>query len=293
MAAALATLAAARGRRTLVCEIDERGDLAEFFEAARPGFQPREMQPGVWAMAMHTEESLQEYLRLQLRLPAIGRMGPLARMFDFVATAAPGVREILTVGKLAWEVRERHYDLVVVDAPSSGHVVGLLTAPRAINELVKVGAVRQQSGWVAELLADRSITGLVAVTTPEEMPVNETVELLARVRSETDVDVAAVVANQILPELFSRSDEALFDRLRESPASDSLVAVAGAPVETVLEGARLAVSLRRTRARHLEDLRAAVGASTPILYLPYLFARAHGLRTTGQTAEALAAEMGE
>ena len=73
---------------------------------------------------MDTEASLREYLKLQLRIPVVGRIGPLAKAFDFVATAAPGVREILTVGKLCWEVRERHYDLVVVDAPASGHIVG-------------------------------------------------------------------------------------------------------------------------------------------------------------------------
>ncbi|MGH9188900.1 MAG: ArsA family ATPase [Acidimicrobiales bacterium] len=293
VAAALASLAASTGRRTLVCEVDDRGDLADFFEAARPGFRPKEVQPGVWAMVMQTEESLQEYLQLQLHLPALGRLGPLARMLDFVATAAPGVREILTVGKLAWEVREAHYDLVIVDAPSSGHVVGLLTAPKAINELVKVGVVRQQSGWVAELLADPSITGLVAVTTPEEMPVSETIELLARVRTETEVDVAAVVVNQVLPELFSRSDEDVFEQLRDEPSAGVLVSAVGPSVATVLEGARLAVSLRRMRAAHLDHLRAAVGPEMAMLYVPYLFVRSHGRRTTAQVADALMAEMGE
>ena len=90
-------------------------------------------------MAMDTEESLREYLRLQLKVPLIGRIGPVARTFDFVADAAPGVKEILTVGKLCHEVRERHYDLIVVDASATGHVVGQLAAPQAINELVKVG----------------------------------------------------------------------------------------------------------------------------------------------------------
>jgi len=63
-------------------------------------------------MSMDTEASLREYLKLQLRIPIVGRVGPLARAFDFVATAAPGVREILTVGKLCYEVREDHYDTV-------------------------------------------------------------------------------------------------------------------------------------------------------------------------------------
>ena len=73
-------------------------------------------------------------------------------MFDFVASAAPGVREIASVGKLCWEVRERHYDVVVVDSVASGHIIGYLAAPQAINRLVQVGLIRQQTDWMLEIL---------------------------------------------------------------------------------------------------------------------------------------------
>ncbi|HEX2192430.1 MAG TPA: ArsA family ATPase [Acidimicrobiales bacterium] len=290
--AALALLASQRGRRVLACEVEPRGDLAEFFETSPPGFRPREVQPGLFAMAMSTEESLQEYLRLQLHLPAMARMGPLARAFDFVATAAPGVREILTVGKLAYEARERHYDLVVADAAASGHVVGQLVAPRAIDELVHVGPIHDQTGWMLDILGDPAITGLVVVTTPEEMPVNETIALVDRVRAETNVEVSAIVVNRVLPELFSRGDEEIFERLRTPALAVALTEVAGGSVDPVLEAARLAVTLRRTRAGHLERLRESIPPEIPLLFVPYLFTRGHGLRTTRQTAEALSAELG-
>src|SRR5436305_8815386 len=165
-------------------------------------------------MTMDTEASLQEYLRLQMRLPAIARIGPLARAFAFVATAAPGVREILTVGKPVWEVREGNYDLVVVDAPATGHIVGQLGAPQAINELVHVGLIRQQTGWVIDILGNKEMTGLVIVTTPEEMPVNETIELADRVEDETDVALSASLVDLVLPELFGRGDEGVVEELR-------------------------------------------------------------------------------
>ena len=290
--AALALLSATRGRRTLACEVDAKGDLADFYETSRPGFEPQKVASNLWHMAMDTEASLREYLRLQLRLPTVSRLGPLARVFDFVSTAAPGVREILTVGKIGWEVRERHYDLVVVDAPATGHIVGQLTAPQAIKDLVRVGQVREQTGWLADLLADPATTGLVVVTTPEEMPVNETIELVRRVRSETDIDVAAIVVNRVLPELFSGADEEIFERLSEPALSDRLADAVHGPGAPVLEAARLAVTLRRTRAGHLDHLRSALEPAVPLLYVPYLFARGHGLRTTGQVAEALSAELG-
>ncbi|MDQ6927995.1 MAG: ArsA family ATPase [Actinomycetota bacterium] len=277
--------------RVLACEVDAKGNLADYFETRRTAFKPREIQPNLFAMSMDTEASLTEYLHLQLRLPAIARIGPLARIFEFVSTAAPGVREILTVGKLAYEVRERHYGLVVADSSASGHIVGQLTAPRSIDELMKVGPVHEQTGWMSDILADPATTGLVIVTTPEEMPVNETIELVARVREETDVQVAAIVVNRVLPELFSHSDEDVFERLRQ-PALESAVATAvGGAVAPVLDAARLAVTLRRTRAGHLDRLRAAV-PDVPLLFIPYLFTRGHGLRTTSQTAEALSAELG-
>ncbi len=303
ISAAIASLAAGRGKRTLVCEVDAKGDLARFFETGATGFEPREVQPCLHLMTLTTEESLREYLKLHVRLPLIARIGPLARSFDFVANAAPGVREILTVGKVTWEVREDHYDLVVVDASASGHVVAQLGAPEAIDELVKVGVVSDQTGWMQDILHDPAQTGVVIVTTPEEMPVVETVELAGRLKAETHVDLAAVVANRVLPELFGRREEERFDQLREP---QNLEALAGAvttvttpetPVDPAVVGdvfaaAELAVQLRRSRAGHLTDLRQRLGPDVPLLLVPEMFTRSHGARATAMVADALGSELG-
>ena len=170
-------------------------------------------------MAMNTEDSLKEYLRLFVKVPLVGRIGPLARTFDFVADAAPGVKEILAVGKLAYEVRERHYDLVVVDAEASGHIVAQIGAPAVIRELVQVGMVREQTAWMTEILEDPARTGLVVVTTPEEMPVTETLDLLARLDRDTGVAPSAIVANRVLPALFDRRQVEVVDRPRATPTA--------------------------------------------------------------------------
>lgn len=292
VSAALALLAAERGKKTLVCEVDAKGNLADFYETGPTRFEEREIQPNLWAMSMDTEASLKQYLSLQLKLPLVSRIGPLARMFDFVATAAPGVKEIVTVGKLVWEVKEGHYDLVVVDAAPTGHIVGQLAAPQSINQLVQVGLVRQQTGWMLEILGDPSLTGLIIVSTPEEMPVNETIDLTHRIKSETNVDLAAIVVNRVLPELFGRGEEEVFDRLDQPDAMGILDDVLGGPVQPLFDGARMAVKLRRTRTEHLERLRANVPSAVPMLYVPYLFVRSHGLRSTRMVAEALSAELG-
>ncbi len=289
--AATALLAAERGKRVLLVEVDGKGNLTALFEHAPVGFEPRRIHPGVSAMQMDTEASLREYLRVQARVPVIGRIGPLARAFDFVANAAPGVKEILTVGKVVWETKEQHYDLVVVDASATGHVVAQLSAPQAIGELVKVGLVRDQTAWLSEILDDPTVTGAVIVAAPEEMPVNESLELAERIRTETRVDLAAVIVNRVLPELFSRDEEEVFDALREPSTVAALEAAAGGPVAPILDAAELAVTLRRTRSTHLDRLREGL-RGVPMLYAPELFTRSHGIRATSQLADALAAELG-
>ncbi len=292
VASAIAMLAADQGKRTLICEVDSKGDLAEFLGVGPLKFQPVEVRKGLFAMSMDTEESLKEYLRLFLKIPLVSRLGVLASTFDFIANAAPGVKEVLTVGKLTHEVRERNYDLVVVDASATGHVVGQLASPVAINDLVKVGLVRNQTDWMIEILTDSDQTGVVVVTAPEEMPVAETLELIERLGDETDIGIAAVVVNRVLPELFSRDDEQLFAGLRDKAPHDLLRKQIGEGVDVVLEGADMAVSLRRGRVPHLMRLRDGLPSAIELLYLPYLFHRTHGIRATARISEELGAELG-
>jgi anion-transporting ArsA/GET3 family ATPase len=262
VAAALAQLAAVHGQRVLACEVDAKGDLAALFEAAPTGFVPKEIAPGVASMSMDTEASLREYLKLHLRIPVVGRIGPLAKAFDFVATAAPGVREILTVGKLCYEVREGHYDLVVVDASASGHIIGQLAAPQAINDLVKVGLIRSQTDWMLDILSDPQQTGLVAVTTTEEMPVNETLELRDTLAAATDpLELERVILNGRYPDRFSAEDA---------------LALAGIGALDPHTQATVDVALAEHRRAGLQDaqeqrLRTEFGERLRVL--PYLFER--------------------
>jgi anion-transporting ArsA/GET3 family ATPase len=278
IAAALADLAARNGQRTLVCEMDAKGALAATFDTTPLTFEPREIDRRLFAMAMNTEDSLREYLHLFVKVPLVGRIGPLARTFDFVADAAPGVKEILSVGKLAYEARERHYDLVVVDAEASGHIVAQIGAPRVIRELVKVGMVRDQTAWMTDILEDPAITGVVVVTTPEEMPVTETIDLVGRLERDAGVETSAIVANRVLP--------ALFDRRQTE-----VVAAAGIGVRQVLAAAQVTEARRRTGNRHLERLRAGIPAGLPVLYVPELFTKATGRRVVALVAGALADEL--
>jgi anion-transporting ArsA/GET3 family ATPase len=177
----------------------------------------------------------------------------------------------------------------VVDAAATGHVISQLDAPGAIQDLVAVGPIRNQTHWMVELLSDPALTALNVVTSPEEMPVNETIELVARAREELDVPLGVVIVNRVLPELFTHADDEVFDALRAPKAAAVLEQHAGPGSTAVLDAARLAVSMRRSRSVHLSELRDAV--DLPLLLLPYLFVRDHGLRVTRMVAEALGQEL--
>ena len=301
-AAALAAVAAERGQRVLVCEMDAKGALATAFEVAELAFEPTEVAPGLHAMSMSTEDSLREYLRLYVKIPLIGRLGLLASTFDFVADAAPGVKEILAVGKLCWEVKERNYDLVVVDAEASGHVISQIGAPRVIADLVQVGLVRDQTQWMLDILEDPQRTGVVVVTTPEEMPVTESIELLDQLRAETGSHPAAIIANRVLPAMFDRTEQPVARRIIE--ALPVLVDAVGPGAVAVVDAASIIEARRAIGAEHLDRLRAAVdagdppsssgagSAALPIITVSELFSRAHGNRVVTLVSEALDEELG-
>lgn len=192
---------------------------------------------GYETLRLTTRASLDEYLKIYLRLPlGPSRLGPLAAIFDYVSAAAPGVRELLVIGKIGWEVRNGPWDEIVVDAPATGHVVELLGAPRSMAELIPTGPLAEQTAWLRDVLA-ATTTSLTLVTLPEELPVTETGELLDRIRTETSTGVDRLIVNRT-PAPITAAGLAEIDRL--VAAGDPI-----APVAT-LAGARFAAAEAQT-----------------------------------------------
>ncbi len=257
VAAGIARAAAARGRRVLVADMQARGGLAAALGAADLGPAPREVAPGLHAIEMDTGDALREYVRLTLRVPWIANLSVLGPVFDLVAQAAPGVREVLGVGKLCWEVRARSYDLVVVDAESSGHVVAQVAAPSSLAAIITAGPIAGQVRWMSEILEDPARTGVVVTTTCEEMPVAETAELLERLATRTRVAVAGVVANRVPREPFTVDEAAWI-----APYLDASTGLWERDLGNASAAARDATLLWRDRraaaVEHLGVLRAAI-----------------------------------
>src|SRR5215213_10558479 len=191
VAAALGLAAARTGRRTIVCEVAEQDRMSRAF--ARQGVraeQEVELAPDLWAITIDPQKALEEWLGKQLGGGPTGRILGHSHAFQYFVAAAPGAKELITIAKVwelaqtqRWDRRNRTYDLVVVDAPASGHGLAMLTTPRTFGEIARVGPIRRQAAKVSEMLADPARTGYVAVALPEEMPVNETIELERRLRA--------------------------------------------------------------------------------------------------------------
>jgi anion-transporting ArsA/GET3 family ATPase len=204
VAAALGLVAARRGRRTIVAEVAQRDDVHRALAGGDGGFAETELADGLFGLSVDPQGAMEEYLSDQLSRP-LAEVLKGSRIFGYLAAATPGMRELLTIGKL-WELAQPErrtpgaepYDLVVVDAPATGHGLALLDAPRTFAGVAAAGPVARQAGRIHATLADRALTGVVAVATPEEMAVNE----VALLRDELGDRLDLVVANALRPDRF-------------------------------------------------------------------------------------------
>ena len=253
-ASALARFAASTGKRTLIVEMDDKGALARSLNTSELQFVAREVSPNLFAMSMNTEDSLREYIRLFVKNPLVSTFGPLAKILDFVANAAPGVKEILAVGKLCWEVREHNYDIVIVDAEATGHIVAQVDAPSILSNLVQVGVIREQTKWMQEILHDKATTGVVIVATPEEMPVLETMQLLDTLQNTTNVGVSAVIANRVHDDVVQGGDVAVFDSLWQAVQSNTMASDVSEALRAPMQLLNVATQRRRNELGNLEQL---------------------------------------
>lgn len=201
VAAATAWEAHRRGARVLALSmVGTGGGLATHLGVGALEFDTTEVFPGLAALTVDRARALIEYLRVQVGLPPLAAFPPVIRAFDALSSAAPAVREIVTVGKVLWEVRRGVWDLVVADGPPTGQVGSYLRAPITISELVTGGRIAEQAAWMAETL--RSPSTLVRIVTlAEELPMSETQETLGWLDRNQVVSRVEVLANRVLPEL--------------------------------------------------------------------------------------------
>jgi anion-transporting ArsA/GET3 family ATPase len=242
--------------------------MSRVFKREGVGYSETRLETDLYAISIDPEHSMEEYLRHQVKPSALYPLLFENRLFQYFAAATPGLREMVTIGKI-WELAqfERRnpdampYDLVIVDAPSTGHGLGILRTPRTFRDVARVGPIRRQADKIDAFITDSDTTGIVAVALPEEMPVNETVDFERGLRDEMGMELDLVVVNALYPERFTDGEA---DRIEQAAESN------GSPgVEAALKAALFEHHRARTQRAEVERLAAELGHD-PIA-LPYLF----------------------
>lgn len=299
-AAALALAGVASGRRTLLVEVEGRQGFSRTFGTQPWDYKEREFRPGLWGAALDPSESVYEYLELFYGLRRVQWVMERSNALDFVTTAAPGLRDLLLIGKV-YEIEarkredgRRQYDLIVVDAPPTGRIVPFLQAPEAVTEIVRVGPIRRQAGQIRDMLANPRRVRAVMVTLLEEMPVREATEAIVALR-EAGVGSGPVIANQVVTPRLAADELAALDKLGADGlrhrAAELGVQMSGRTAELALELSSSHVDRLELQAALRSNL-AEVG-DQPVLGLPLLTGSTFEASDLEVLADVLAMQAGE
>jgi anion-transporting ArsA/GET3 family ATPase len=299
VAAALGVVAARQGQRTIVCEVAQQERMSRLFHRQGVGYHEAEVAPNLFAISVDPQRALEEYLLLQIRVKPLYDLLFRNRIFGYFAAATPGMKELVTIGKI-WELaqldrrvkKSAKYDLVIVDAPATGHGIGFLRTPKTFGDIARVGPIKRQADSIWKLVTDPKLTAVCAVAWPEEMPVNETLDLKRNLKAELGMKLERIFMNGLFPELFTDGEAAeLRDVLEADGGAGGNGRGNGGGVATVRRAAlRAALSEHHRAGSQREQLeRLASRSRQRIVELPFLFAPEMDM--TG--IERLADEMGD
>jgi hypothetical protein len=275
VSAALALLAVRQGKRVLVCEVNAQERVAPLLGAPRAGSELREAEPGLFTINVTPPAAMREYGVMVLKFKTVYDAVFENRLVRYFLRVIPGLAELVLLGKVLHEVRLGRWDLVVLDAPATGHAVQLLRVPAALLDTVPGGPLRHDAQWMQELLVDPVRTALAIVTLPEEMPVNEAIELDAQVRGILGISREALFVNAMPDDRFSHEEVVRLAALAEGPPP--------------LGPAARAASLQAIRAEHARRYlaRARAALDLPTTLIPLLPAASWGRAEVEEVAAAI------
>jgi|APLak6261682754_1056148.scaffolds.fasta_scaffold10070_2 hypothetical protein len=252
LAAALAVQSAKEGVRTLVCEVNAKERISQLLGKPEVGPEVTALDENLWAVNVRPQEAMREYALMLLKFESIYSAVFENRVVRYFLRFIPSLQELVLLGKILFHLREKRpdgswrFDRIIIDAPATGHAITFFSVPQVILDTVPPGAMSEDATWMRDLLIDPKTTAVVLVSLPEELPVNETLELHAALKTKVKMNSRVVVLNGFISERFTpaellepgspelrdvaRAHEA---RAQLSIASRDRLATLGLPVITV------------------------------------------------------------
>jgi len=279
LSAALALAASRRGKRVLVCEVTARERVSELFGRPPSGPQIRELLPNLYSVHVRPAEAMREYALMILRYETLYNLVFENRVVRYFLVAAPSLAEIVMLGKVWWHAAREtergrpRWDLVVLDAPATGHGLTLLTVPDVFLSIVSEGPLARDMRDMQGLLKDPARCRTCIATLPEEMPANEAIEL-HRALGQHGLPQGALFLNGVFEPRFTPQERTLVAR------GGPLLAAAADAAESHEARADLAVRYERLLREQVR---------LPLVTVPYMFDRTFGTQAIEKVARAVEA----
>lgn len=271
LAAALALQSAREGKRTLVCEVNTRERISGLLGKPEVGAEVTALEENLWAVDVRPQEAMREYALMLLKFESIYSAVFENRVVRYFLRFIPSLQELVLLGKILFHLREKRpdgrwrFDRIVIDAPATGHAITFFSVPQVILDTVPPGAMSDDATWMRDMLIDPKTTGVVLVSLPEELPVNETLELAAALETKVKMRAQLVVLNAFIPPRFDEGE-----------------ATALAPeVQELVRSHRHRAQMSQDSLEKLRTLR------LPIVTVPRLFAEEFGRHAIEQVAARL------
>jgi anion-transporting ArsA/GET3 family ATPase len=266
VSAALAVAAAKQGKRVLLAMCNAKERLSYLLETKPIGSEIRTLLPNLDAVNMEPSAALEEYGLMILKVRALYKLVFENRFVSAFLHGTPGIDAWAMLGKAQYHAFEHdasgrnRYDMVILDAPATGHGLDLLRVPRVIVDVAPPGLLRREAERAWSLFSDPKRAGVLLVTLPEEMPTSETLDLDAAVRGELGLPVCGLIVNQTLPPLFNEAQLPLLQALRQHAPIQS-------PVHSLVVAGRARAVREQAQAACIARLRAGIAAPTAQLPL--------------------------
>ncbi len=267
---AIALAAERVNKKVLLVELGDSDRIGNIFGKTTLSHKPEKIHTSIWGVRANPRAELESYIHMHISIKFIANRITNSKLFDHLSDATPGLKEAMTLGRIwRWEQKKNAsnkplFDLIIVDAPATGHGLSLLRVPKTLIDMIRMGPIVEQTRIVLKLLQDKQKTGVIIVTLPEELPVNEACEFFKAVKEKLEMHVILTVLNCMYPNFFSPEEVKQVNSLLDDYLKNQ-----NPLMTTLLKSAMAEVIRYNLQQFYYEDLQKQI--SEPIIKIPFLF----------------------